>query len=175
MLESLSNGFTGLQTIRLASLLKRDPSIYVSEPAVRRCYTKQMFLIKFTKFTGNSCVGVSSIKFSSSGLQMFFKISVLKNYANSTGKNLSSSPFLIQLQALRPSFVTEHLQWLLQTVSGFQPATLLKKRLRQRCFYEDLLMNTFCVYLSILRNFGKTFEEFSKTFLWRFYWKLLLS
>ena len=106
---------------------------------------------------------------------MFFKISVLKNYANSTGKNLSPSPFLIQLQALRPSFITEHLQWLLQTVSGFQPSTLLKKSLRQRCFYEDLLMNTFCVYLSILRNFWKTFEEFSKTFLCRFSWKLLLS
>ena len=28
MLESLSNGFTGLQTIRLASLLKRDPSMF---------------------------------------------------------------------------------------------------------------------------------------------------
>ena len=32
-----------------------------------------------------------------------------------------------------PSF-TEHLQWLLLTVSGFQPATLLKRRLRQRFF-----------------------------------------
>ena len=51
---------------------------------------------------------------------------------------------LIKLQTLRtatllkrdscePCF-TEHLQWLLLTVSGFQPATLLKKRLRQRCF-----------------------------------------
>ena len=32
----------------------------------------------------------------------------------------------------RTSCFTEHLQWLLLTVSGFQPANLFKKRLRQR-------------------------------------------
>ena len=39
-----------------------------------------------------------------------------------------------QCAFLRTPFLTEHFQWLLLTVSGFQPATLLKKRLRQRCF-----------------------------------------
>ena len=34
---------------------------------------------------------------------------------------------------LRTPFFTEHLQWLLLTVLGFQHATLLKKRLRHRC------------------------------------------
>ena len=35
---------------------------------------------------------------------------------------------------LRKPLFTEHLQWLLLTVSGFQPAILLKKRLQQRRF-----------------------------------------
>ena len=33
-----------------------------------------------------------------------------------------------------PYFTEGHLQWLFLTVSGFQPATLLKKRFPQRCF-----------------------------------------
>ena len=35
---------------------------------------------------------------------------------------------------LRTTFFTKHLQWLLLTVSGFQPAALLKKGLQQRRF-----------------------------------------
>ena len=38
---------------------------------------------------------------------------------------------------LRTPNFTEHLQWLILTVSGFQPATLLKKNFRQRCFFEN--------------------------------------
>ena len=38
--RSLCNTGKGLQAIRLAALLKRDPSTGVSEPAVRRCCTK---------------------------------------------------------------------------------------------------------------------------------------
>ena len=34
---------------------------------------------------------------------------------------------------LRTRCFTEHLYWLSLTASGFQPAALLKKRLRQRC------------------------------------------
>ena len=34
----------------------------------------------------------------------------------------------------KSTFFTEHLQWLLSTVLGFQPATLLKKRHQQRRF-----------------------------------------
>ena len=62
------------------------------------------------------------------------------------------------------TFLTEHLQWLLLTVSGFQPVTLLKKRLRQRCFPVNIrkcLRTSFdrmpasCVYLWILRSFSE--------------------
>ena len=35
---------------------------------------------------------------------------------------------------LRTPYFTEHLQWLFLTVSGFQPATLLKMRFPERCF-----------------------------------------
>ena len=37
-----------------------------------------------------------------------------------------------QCSFLKTCFFTEHLQWLLLTVSGFQPATLLRKRRRER-------------------------------------------
>ena len=37
--------------------------------------------------------------------QMFFKISVLKNFAIFTGNHLCWSLFLIKLQALRPAFL----------------------------------------------------------------------
>ena len=56
-------------------------------------------------------------------------------------------------------------------VSGFQPATLLKKRLRQRCFSvtfakrlrtsflltEHLQVTASCVYLQIFRSFLEHF------------------
>ena len=44
-------------------------------------------------------------------------------------------------------FFTEHLQWLLLTVSGFQPTALLKKRLGERCLsvnFEKIFENIFC-------------------------------
>ena len=64
----------------------------------------------------------------------------------------------------RTPYFTEHLQWLLLKVSGFQPATLLKKRLRQECFsvnFAKFLRTSFlltkhhrmtasCIYLWIL-------------------------
>ena len=39
-----------------------------------------------------------------------------------------------QCTFLRTLFLTEHFHWLLLTVSGFQPATLLKQGLQQRRF-----------------------------------------
>ena len=63
-------------------------------------------------------------------------------------------------------FFTEHLQWLILTVSGFQPATLLKKRLRQRCFSVNFAKflrisvdrtppdDCFLCYLRILRSYS---------------------
>ena len=61
---------------------------------------------------------------------------------------------------------TEHLQWLLLTVSGFQPTALLKKRLGEKClcefwkiFWEHLLsehhrMTASCFCLWTLRSFS---------------------
>ena len=92
---------------------------------------------------------------------MFFKITVLKKFANFAGTHVSESS-LIKLQALKTAtkkrlqnrffpvkfakflktpLFTEHLHWLLLTVSSFQPATLLKKRLRQRCFSVCKIFN----------------------------------
>ena len=81
----------------------------------------------------------------SSRSQMFFKMSVLENFAHFTGKHLWRSLFLIKLQALSPvtllkespiqvfcceiskiiktPFLTEHLQWLFLWKEAF-----LKKR-----------------------------------------------
>ena len=76
------------------------------------------------------------------------------------------------MKFLRAPFFAEHLhQWLLLKVSGFQPPTLLKKRLRNRCFAvnlakflrtsflltEHLRMTASCVYLWILRLFSEHF------------------
>ena len=76
----------------------------------------------------------------------------------------------VRVTFLRTPCFTEHLQWLLLKVSGFQPATVLIKRLQQRCFVwilqkilrisflltEHLRMTTYCVYLWIL-NFSEHF------------------
>ena len=79
---------------------------------------------------------------------MFFKIIVLKKFTNLTGKHMCRSlPSELQLKKrlqhkffpakfaklLRTHCFTEHLQWRFLTASDFQPAALLKKRLRQRC------------------------------------------
>ena len=44
---------------------------------------------------------------------------------------------------LRTLFFTEHLQWLLLTVSGFQPATLLKKTKMFFCEFAKFLRTSF--------------------------------
>ena len=88
------------------------------------------------------------MKFRSSRSQMFFKIVVLKNSQMSVSffnkgpqacnfikMRLEHKCFPVKFaKLLRAPFFTEHLQWLLLTVSGFQFATLLKKRLPQKCF-----------------------------------------
>ena len=78
---------------------------------------------------------LSNIK--SNRLQIFFKIAVLKNFANFTGKKLRWSLFLIKLQA-------------------FRSATLLKRNSNIGVFLKNLqnfwehlfLQNTYCGYFS---------------------------
>ena len=48
-------------------------------------------------------------------------------------QDLWAAGFETLVRLFKNSFFTEHLLWLLQKVSGFQSATLLKSRLRQRC------------------------------------------
>ena len=67
---------------------------------------------------------------------------------------------------LRTPYLTEHLQWLFVTVSGFRPASILKKRFPQRCFpvnFAKFLRTSFdrappddC-FLSLSVNFKKFF------------------
>ena len=44
MLESLSNTVKGLQTVKLATLLKRNPCTAFLEPAIHKCSLKKVFL-----------------------------------------------------------------------------------------------------------------------------------
>ena len=87
----------------------------------------------------------------SSRSQMFFKIGVLKNFANFTGKHLCWSLFLIKLQALfnkvscgisqffkNTSFFTEHLQRL--SLEGVCEGTSFVKIL-QSCHFNILGIN----------------------------------
>ena len=82
--------------------------------------------------------------------------------SNFLKKTLRDSLFPMKFaKLLRAPCFTEHLQWLLLKVSGFQPATLLKKGFRNRCFAinldkflitsflltEHLWMTATCVYL----------------------------
>ena len=71
-----------------------------------------------------------------------------------------------QCAFLRTPFLTEHLQWLLLTISGFQRAALLKKGLQQRrfsvrfakilrtSFYRTRPVDCFLCLLVILRSFS---------------------
>ena len=116
VLQSLSDTIKELQAVRLATLLKRHPRSGVSEPAVCRSSTKQVFL----------------------------------NNSQNSQENT-----YVRVTFLRTPCFTEHLQWLLLKVSGFQPATLLKKRLRQKCFsmnFAKLLRTSFLLKKEFFRT-----------------------
>ena len=66
-------------------------------------------------------------KLSNVSVQIFYKIGVLKNFAK---------------------FIRKHLRWCLifYKFTGFQPATLFKKKLQHRCFpvnFAKFLVKTF--------------------------------
>ena len=85
---------------------------------LRSSFERLRQLIKFRQF--------SSLKHQANRLEMFCRKGILRNFAKFTGKLLCQSLFLNNIGELRP-------------------ATLLKKRLRRRCF------------LCIFRNFKNTF------------------
>ena len=81
-------------------------------------------------------------------------------------KKIQHRFFLVKFaKFLRTPCFTEHLQWLLLTVSGFQTAAWLKRRLRQRYFSVNFVRRRFFdttlpddffnVYLWILRSFSE--------------------
>ena len=84
-------------------------------------------------------------------------------------------------EIFKNTFFTEHLQWLLLTVSGLQPVNLLKRRLRQKCFFVNFaksLRTSFdrmpaddC-FLCLSVNFEKFFRT---PILWSTSGKLLIS
>ena len=93
----------------------------------------------------------------------FFLVNFIQEHLFCRGSMNGCSETPARLFKNTPSF-TEHLQWLILTFLGFQPATLLKRDSSidvflwiLQNFYEHLLtghlrMNASCVYLSILRN-----------------------
>ena len=58
VLESLSNTVKGLQTIKFATLFKRNPRNCVLEPAVRKCYLKEVFSNNSQNSQECTCEGV---------------------------------------------------------------------------------------------------------------------
>ena len=83
----------------------------------------------------------------SSRLQMFFKISVLKNFANFTGKHLRWSIFLIKLQALACNVIKKRPQHRCFPVKfeKFLKTPLFTEHLHCDCFF-----NVLCLLLMIL-------------------------
>ena len=195
------------------NFIKERPRTGVSEAAIHRSSTKQVFLNNSQNSQESTCVGVPfKIKFRTRRSQMLFKIIALKKFANFTRKHMcwraffnkvagsqncnftkkrfqqkffpvnfvnhSRTPILQRIYErlvlkhqrvilrTHPSF-TEHLQWLILTFLGFQPATLLKKRLQRRCFslnFAKFLRTSFdrtlsddC-FLCVTVNFEKLFR-----------------
>ena len=62
MLQSLPDTIKELQAVRLATLLKRHPRSGISEPAVCRSSTKQVFLNNSQSSQENTYVGVTFLK-----------------------------------------------------------------------------------------------------------------
>ena len=62
VLESLPHNIKELQDVRLATLLKRHPRSGVSEPAVCRSSTKQVFFNNSQNSQENTYVGVTFLR-----------------------------------------------------------------------------------------------------------------
>ena len=144
------------KTCMLESLFK-----YSLEEDLQRCSSKQLFLKSLQISQGSTCTGVFFIKVA--GPQncnfikkrhqyRFFPVKIAKNFMN--------------ILFYRTSPVAS------STISGFQPASLLKKRLRESCFFV-----TFANILRISSSFDRTppgdcflclfvnFEKFFRTIL----------
>ena len=103
-------------------------------------FFKLLVLKNFPNLSESTCVGV-----------LFNKVGGCQN-CNFIKKRLQRRCFLDKCpKFLRKLFFTDHLQWLLLTVSGFQSATLLKKMV------IDPAKMFFCEFCKFLRtSFGRT-------------------
>ena len=80
----------------------------------------------------------------------------------------------------RTPYFTEHLKWLLLTVSCYQPTTLVKNRFQQRCFSVNYAK---CLRISFDRtapsdcfvSLSVNFEFFRTPLLYKTFEKLLIS
>ena len=83
---------------------------------------------------------------------------------------------------LRTPCLTEHLQWLLLPVSGFEPASLLKKRLQQKWFsvnFAKFLRTSFLLTEKndwmtgwlLLVSICEIWEVFQNTFFIKYRWE----
>ena len=81
--------------------------IYAISDCANLCLKRESVSRERANSIDNSCKR-SEKYFRSSRLQMFFKTSVLKNFANFTGKHLGWSLFLLKLQAC--NFIKNRLQ-----------------------------------------------------------------
>ena len=77
--------------------------------------------------------GLSLLEVPKYGSQMFFKMSVLKNFAISTGKHLCWSLFLIKLQASN----TVHIEKFLRTAFFYRTLLVAASRSKSR-FWIDM-------------------------------------
>ena len=134
-------------------------------------FCKKRFPKKFTK----KCLFLILLKsFRPSGLQLYWRdtpalvfqnqpfVDLLQNRCSWIIHKIHRKTLTLELLFLITPCFTEYLQWLLLKVSGFQLATSLYKRLRQKCFNfakflrtfflltEHLWMTASCVYLWIL-------------------------
>ena len=82
----------------------------------------------------------------SSGLQIFFKVGILRNFANFTGKNLWSH-FLIKLQALTPTS-------LLKRASSAGVFLWILRNFLEHLFLQKISGGCFCRRASAYLEFG---------------------
>ena len=118
---------------------------------------------------GHQCLTKFSLNYVTYGKDSFeIVLTPPEGLQNASWIILSQIEYRVGVKGLRTSFFTEHVQRLLPTDLGFQPATLLKNRLWQICFslsFEKLLRIFFdktipddCL-LYLFVSFGKFFKK----------------